>query len=325
MNYQLIKIGRSGDNDIKLSHASVSRHHAEIFVDADGNIFVRDLKSSNGTFINDVKIEGGNELKPGDVLRVGVEDIVDWQRMIRPVVGESRKITGDQAPTEKSKSQKRQLVLVFSILAVLLVGVAFFAIEKFTASKDKVNGTTSTDEPAVKEVTLAFLEKASIEQLEECKNSKVTDCKGDTTLVSLKERDVKIIVTKGVYFTYVSKVNGGSEPNEAPKGKKDNADEPKDNGGGSNKGGDNKGGDKKGGENKDGDKTKKTEKKDSKDKKSTGNRMYTWKKGDDIDRVASSFSTNDCKVTAESILEDNGKNSESEIQPGDKLTIKCHN
>jgi pSer/pThr/pTyr-binding forkhead associated (FHA) protein len=37
MNYQLIKIGRSGDNDVKLSHASVSRHHAEIFVDADGN------------------------------------------------------------------------------------------------------------------------------------------------------------------------------------------------------------------------------------------------------------------------------------------------
>jgi hypothetical protein len=44
-------------NDFQLDHLSISRNHACIFVDTDANIYLVDMASSAGTFLNDVKIE----------------------------------------------------------------------------------------------------------------------------------------------------------------------------------------------------------------------------------------------------------------------------
>jgi len=65
------RIGRSRHNDIVIPSDAVSRHHAEI--EREGSeIIVRDLGSTNGTFIND-GIERTNEcrLRRGDQIRIG--------------------------------------------------------------------------------------------------------------------------------------------------------------------------------------------------------------------------------------------------------------
>ncbi len=49
------RIGRSPKNDLQLDHPTVSGAHCEIVVSADG-IVVRDLGSTNGTYINEEKI-----------------------------------------------------------------------------------------------------------------------------------------------------------------------------------------------------------------------------------------------------------------------------
>lgn len=66
-----ITIGRDTDNDVVLDAPMVSRYHAEI--ERVGRRFrVRDLQSSNGTFVNDERLEGEAWVKPDDVIRVGL-------------------------------------------------------------------------------------------------------------------------------------------------------------------------------------------------------------------------------------------------------------
>ncbi len=48
----------------------MSRHHAAVVRDA-GAVTVEDLGSSNGTFVNGTRIRGGEEVGPGDVIRLG--------------------------------------------------------------------------------------------------------------------------------------------------------------------------------------------------------------------------------------------------------------
>jgi hypothetical protein len=65
----LNKLGRNPTNDFRISDPSVSSFHVELMVKGE-DIRVRDLGSTNGTFIDDCKIEEGT-LKPENILRLG--------------------------------------------------------------------------------------------------------------------------------------------------------------------------------------------------------------------------------------------------------------
>ncbi len=63
-------IGRQPDVAVYLDSLSVSRHHARVLCQPDG-CFVEDLDSSNGTFVNNVRIAGRAALTEQDELRIG--------------------------------------------------------------------------------------------------------------------------------------------------------------------------------------------------------------------------------------------------------------
>jgi pSer/pThr/pTyr-binding forkhead associated (FHA) protein len=63
-------IGRHDDCLIRIRSSQVSRRHCELHLDM-GKLIVRDLGSSNGTFVNGKRVLGQQALKPGDVLTVG--------------------------------------------------------------------------------------------------------------------------------------------------------------------------------------------------------------------------------------------------------------
>src|SRR5215469_11190406 len=62
-------IGRVEDNVFQISEPSVSSHHCEILLRGN-EVVVKDLNSTNGTFINGEKVSE-SALKPGQLLRLG--------------------------------------------------------------------------------------------------------------------------------------------------------------------------------------------------------------------------------------------------------------
>ncbi len=51
----VITIGATADNDLVIADETVSRNHCRIFVESE-NYMIRDLGSTNGTFVNSVRI-----------------------------------------------------------------------------------------------------------------------------------------------------------------------------------------------------------------------------------------------------------------------------
>ncbi|HEX3279523.1 MAG TPA: FHA domain-containing serine/threonine-protein kinase [Thermoleophilaceae bacterium] len=66
-------IGRRESGDGSLGKdPELSRRHARIFRDAGGRLTIEDLGSSNGTFVNGVRVHEPTPLRPGDAVRMGI-------------------------------------------------------------------------------------------------------------------------------------------------------------------------------------------------------------------------------------------------------------
>ena len=61
---QPFRFGRLGSLEIVLDDSSVSRRHAEVRRGDDGGWYVRDQESTNGTYVNGVRIGPGEQRLP---------------------------------------------------------------------------------------------------------------------------------------------------------------------------------------------------------------------------------------------------------------------
>src|SRR4051812_29441225 len=66
-------IGRLEDNSFQISEQSVSSHHCEVLLQGN-DVLIRDLNSTNGTYINGEKITE-KVLKTGQILRLGQVEV----------------------------------------------------------------------------------------------------------------------------------------------------------------------------------------------------------------------------------------------------------
>jgi pSer/pThr/pTyr-binding forkhead associated (FHA) protein len=67
-------IGRVEDNSFQIAVGSISSHHAEIHLRG-SEVVVKDLNSTNGTFVNGQQVTTEAVLKPGQTLRLGQVEI----------------------------------------------------------------------------------------------------------------------------------------------------------------------------------------------------------------------------------------------------------
>jgi pSer/pThr/pTyr-binding forkhead associated (FHA) protein len=142
-------VGRVADNAFEIPEASVSSHHAELILQG-SDVLIRDLNSTNGTFINGERITEGI-LKPGQILRLGTVEMrfetghpappkekkpLDQTRVI-PQGVKLDELEGTRTPlnfdttkefSKKSNKGTKAFVAVAIIVGVLLVGLLIFVV-----------------------------------------------------------------------------------------------------------------------------------------------------------------------------------------------------
>ena len=118
---KIITVGREVGNDIVISNDPfVGRHHLKLFQDDAGVFFVRDLNSTNGTFVNGKRIAGEKGIDKNDIIRIG-NTTIPWISYFMEV-GDTEieqgnpknKRNGRKATSPNSKDKKEKLRKSFS-------------------------------------------------------------------------------------------------------------------------------------------------------------------------------------------------------------------
>lgn len=73
---QRLSVGRTKENDLAIDDPSMSKYHASLALDAEGNLLVADTGSTNGTFVNGERIAYGKTamITERDKVRFGLVD-----------------------------------------------------------------------------------------------------------------------------------------------------------------------------------------------------------------------------------------------------------
>jgi hypothetical protein len=69
-----LSIGRDDTNDLPIADTYASGLHARFEPRRDG-VYVQDVGSTNGTFVNGIRLTHDRRLAPGDVVRIGETDL----------------------------------------------------------------------------------------------------------------------------------------------------------------------------------------------------------------------------------------------------------
>ena len=146
-----LSVGRGSDNDVVLGSKQVSRNHAVLSV-LNGELYVKDLESSNGTFINEQRIEGNKSqrLNANDTLGFASFDF----QVIAPVAAtldneQAVPVVSDEPVLSTNAATSTESIPAAAESAVVAPVVSEAADKKPTIEE------TSIQEPIVKETVAA--------------------------------------------------------------------------------------------------------------------------------------------------------------------------
>lgn len=63
-------IGRALACEVTIEDSYASSRHARLY-DRDGHVYIEDMNSTNGTYVNGTRVSAQQLLRPGDVVRIG--------------------------------------------------------------------------------------------------------------------------------------------------------------------------------------------------------------------------------------------------------------
>jgi pSer/pThr/pTyr-binding forkhead associated (FHA) protein len=165
LNVDRTTVGRVEDNTFQIADPSVSSHHCEVHLRGN-EIFIRDLNSTNGTFINNDKITE-SVLKPGQALRLGQVELkleaegavpaspsvpaaapgrkqVDATLVIPRGVSLNELEKGGGRPpgfdsntafSKKSNKVNKYFIIIGIVAAVVIIGLIIYALMQVSPSK----------------------------------------------------------------------------------------------------------------------------------------------------------------------------------------------
>ncbi len=63
-------LGRDPGSAVYIDHRSISRQHCQFSLNGEGGLFVRDLNSTNGVYVDDLRVQQAT-LSPGQTVQIG--------------------------------------------------------------------------------------------------------------------------------------------------------------------------------------------------------------------------------------------------------------
>ena len=148
-----LSVGRGSDNDVVLGSKQVSRNHAVLSV-LNGELYVKDLESSNGTFVNEQRIEGNKSqrLNANDTLGFASFNF----QVIAPVAAALDNEQAVPAVSDKPVLSTNAVTSTESIPAAAESAVVAPVVSEAADKKPTIE-ETSIQEPIVKETVAAEL------------------------------------------------------------------------------------------------------------------------------------------------------------------------
>jgi hypothetical protein len=118
---QGLRVGRQAGNELVLEDTGVSRQHARLIFH-NGALWVQDMGSRNGVFVNDTRVQAHRQLSPGDAIRIGsavFEVCLDDAGSERSV-----SVAMSEAPGERRGFRPLPLIIVALVVIGLVALVA---------------------------------------------------------------------------------------------------------------------------------------------------------------------------------------------------------
>jgi pSer/pThr/pTyr-binding forkhead associated (FHA) protein len=128
-----LRIGSALDNQLVIESVDVAPYHLELFCDTSGNIFITDLGSEQGTFVNNRRLDGFKLLKKGDRVHFGQRQVFQWEDFIpmetsfyqeeeEPIMPPKK-----QAETPKtSPVNNKQLYIIYGCIVFLIILMSLY-------------------------------------------------------------------------------------------------------------------------------------------------------------------------------------------------------
>lgn len=162
-----LSVGRGSDSDVVLGSQQISRNHAQLSV-LNGQLYVKDLESSNGTFINDERI-AANESK-----HLAADDTLGFASFSFQVsVSVAATVIHEQAVADKPTlmlSPDTEIALIVEaepvvketiIEKILPVEEALDAMPVAALQAEPMVSAAKTDEPVIKETGITDILSAA--------------------------------------------------------------------------------------------------------------------------------------------------------------------
>ena len=146
---RIIKIGKAESNDIYKpfeNDPTVSRDHCQIFVDDQGNKFLTDLKSTNGTFVNNNRVTDPVLLKSFDIVRAG-NSLVKWKEflmnskkdLVESDLGSQKNFSNSKNNSNSAKKSYWWIIILIIIFVLFIV--LYNSKEESSTSSNKLPKT----------------------------------------------------------------------------------------------------------------------------------------------------------------------------------------
>jgi pSer/pThr/pTyr-binding forkhead associated (FHA) protein len=128
-----LRIGSALDNQLVIESVDVAPYHLELFCDTSGNVFITDLGSEQGTFVNNRRLDGFKLLKIGDRVHFGQRHVFQWEDFIpketsfyqeeeEPIMPPKK-----QAETPKiSPVNNKQLYIIYGCIVFLIILMSLY-------------------------------------------------------------------------------------------------------------------------------------------------------------------------------------------------------